>query len=123
MIHLLNLFFSKKIQCDRRYPCDHCTKRRRPDECVYHAYPNNQDAAQPLAQQSNVPNAEGRLEDQIFSSTSSGQSDISLSLPSRDLLPLTQSYGYLESSDSNTLALVRKVRHLLALMTKVLVLC
>src|SRR3569833_4183987 len=30
---------SSREQCSRQYPCNHCTRRRRPEECVYGSPP------------------------------------------------------------------------------------
>lgn len=27
--------YTRKQKCDRQYPCNHCTRRRRPEECVF----------------------------------------------------------------------------------------
>ncbi|KAI0103932.1 hypothetical protein GGR51DRAFT_561312 [Nemania sp. FL0031] len=92
--------YVKKQKCDRKYPCDHCIKRRRPDECVFQAYPDNK--GYNLARIIN-PTVQAPL--QIPSSPSDSQTSVPLS---HDHTPLAERFGYLESSDTNILALVRE---------------
>ncbi|RYC62594.1 hypothetical protein CHU98_g3641 [Xylaria longipes] len=92
--------YVKKQKCDRKYPCTHCVKRRRPHECVYQAYSDNKGAN--LAR---ITNTAVQAPIQLPSSPGASQA----SLPfARDYPSLVERFGYLESSDTNILALVRE---------------
>ncbi|CAI7654281.1 unnamed protein product [Penicillium discolor] len=97
----------RKRRCDRQYPCNHCTRRRRPEECVYGSPPVNGPsrpsvpADQPEIQpprpvESARPMRETALDD-------------SEAHWSREHSALAQSFGYFEDSNSNTMALLRQL--------------
>ncbi|RYP46455.1 hypothetical protein DL768_007325 [Monosporascus sp. mg162] len=104
--------YSKKQKCDRNYPCNRCTKRRRPDECAYHASQVNQDTSQTQRRQDPVHNNLARSENTVGltvdPSRASSEPDVPASFSPQDLVALAERYGYFEDSESNTLAFIRK---------------
>jgi hypothetical protein len=115
---LANVVLFRCVQCDRRYPCDHCTRRRRPEECTYNPSPASQAA----------PHTENRSHDEDISTdhetrsqgasgnyepagtgTSSDWSTSSNSRHAQGKYSLAELFGHVEYSGTNTLALVRKV--------------
>ncbi|KAI0382392.1 hypothetical protein F5Y04DRAFT_45580 [Hypomontagnella monticulosa] len=99
--------YTRKQKCNREYPCSHCARRRRPEECAYYPSPASSHSA-------NSP--ESRKEDirsdneNITSRRSSGSAPDWNAYPGcTSKTSLVDLFGYLEDSDSNTLALVRKL--------------
>ncbi|POS70250.1 hypothetical protein DHEL01_v211355 [Diaporthe helianthi] len=79
----------RKRSCNREYPCNHCTRRRRPHECSYQLLRGNDTLdtlgiARVTGPQSEMPT--NREEVRLFASI----------------------FGYFEGSESNTLALVAR---------------
>ncbi|KAJ5909244.1 hypothetical protein N7495_001926 [Penicillium taxi] len=103
-----------KRKCNRQYPCNHCTRRRRPDDCAY--YPS--ETPQPVN-----PPAQANVQRNGSEQRSSTQPSVSANFVSRDPFPDLQSnqspqidlgslslaevFGYSEDSHTNTLALLR----------------
>ncbi|CAI7565653.1 unnamed protein product [Penicillium palitans] len=97
----------RKRRCDRQYPCNHCTRRRRPEECVYGSpqvngpfcpsVPADQSEAQPSRP---VESARPMRETAV---------DDSEAHWSREHSALARSFGYFEDSNSNTMALLRRL--------------
>ncbi|KAJ5821878.1 uncharacterized protein N7525_011162 [Penicillium rubens] len=93
-------------RCDRQYPCNHCTRRRRPEECVYGPppvkvpscppVPADQSETQPRPVESARPTRETPVDD-------------SEAHWSREHSALARSFGYFEDSNSNTMALLRRL--------------
>ncbi|KAK8080845.1 fungal-specific transcription factor domain-containing protein [Apiospora hydei] len=104
--------YTKKQKCDRQNPCNHCSKRRRADECTYDPYlDNTQVTGQALVpHDAPISNGAHRTEDRatVRVSPLSDAGSLSPSSSDGDLWPLVERYGYTESSHSNTLALVRQ---------------
>ena len=102
-------------QCNRQYPCNHCTRRRRPEECVYHMSQSIQEPSPTSPVDGAVNGDGGKVWHQREQSTSH-ESLMSLpnidakgtSIPQRQI-SLAASFGYFEDSESKTMALVRKV--------------
>ncbi|KZN83794.1 hypothetical protein EN45_109020 [Penicillium chrysogenum] len=96
----------QKRRCDRQYPCNHCTRRRRPEECVYGPppvkvpscppVPADQSETQPRPVESARPTRETPVDD-------------SEAHWSREHSALARSFGYFEDSNSNTMALLRRL--------------
>ena len=103
------------IQCNRRYPCNHCTQRRRPEECAY--YPS---------QVTHAPSPPRQTDDHENQDTRSGHHQREQSAGHESLASstglhtkgssmdnqgasLAESFGYFEDSECNTMALFRRV--------------
>jgi hypothetical protein len=106
-------------QCNRHYPCNQCTRRRKPEDCIYHllqASQAPQTENRPLentpadhdAQSQDASGHEGNEEPAGLSSECSTRRNSTVVQGSeRD--SLAELFGYVEHSESNTLALVRRV--------------
>ncbi|OCK76854.1 hypothetical protein K432DRAFT_334944 [Lepidopterella palustris CBS 459.81] len=104
--------YRKKQKCNRRYPCNQCTKRRQPEECIYYT---SQASHQ-------TPRTENRLHEDVHveppqevtcsaevvvaSADWGKKKDQTLSRGSDSLAEL---FAYVEHSESNTLALILKM--------------
>lgn len=109
-----------RIQCNRRYPCNHCARRRRPEQCAY--YPSQ---ALQVANVANVPNSpvqadhtpvDGKRSGGSLEKHGDGHKNSSIfpglnesTGPTNGHLSLANHFGYFEESKSNTMALVRRV--------------
>ncbi|OJD15550.1 hypothetical protein AJ78_04207 [Emergomyces pasteurianus Ep9510] len=101
--------YTRKQKCNRQYPCNHCSHRRRAEECVYSS-----------------PAADGSYR-RLVTSVRESQSQVVLPqgedhsgntptiyereghrLPSQHTA-LARSFGYFEDSNSNTMALLRNL--------------
>ncbi|BCS13672.1 trascription factor [Aspergillus luchuensis] len=99
--------YTKKQRCNRQYPCNHCTRRRRPEECVYKstiAEPSNNSPRESIGgleprEPTSIELPEGFAE-MLPSEAQNGSSNPHSSL--------AKSFGYFEHSDSNTMALLKK---------------
>ncbi|OQD72100.1 hypothetical protein PENPOL_c001G01430 [Penicillium polonicum] len=97
----------RKRRCDRQYPCNHCTRRRRPEECVYGSPPVNGPsrpsvpADQPGTQPPRPVESARPIRETAV--------DDSEAHWSREHSVLAQSFGYFEDSNSNTMALLRRL--------------
>ncbi|KAI0478372.1 hypothetical protein GGR56DRAFT_630064 [Xylariaceae sp. FL0804] len=109
--------YSRKQKCNRQYPCNHCTKRRRADECTYTSH--SQHAS---LQSSNSAIGGGpALSSHTQAALSSGGSSASLGSPSLIARPtedagelrrydtLGECFGFFEDGDSSTLGLLRSL--------------
>lgn len=104
-------------QCNRLYPCNHCTRRRRPEECVYHSPPVPQtpidlpavitNRIQTSYQAGNARVHVGTEDASAFPSELELKSD---GLLYEQRSALLESFGYSEDSNSNTMALLKSVR-------------
>ncbi|KAH6694898.1 hypothetical protein BKA61DRAFT_257048 [Leptodontidium sp. MPI-SDFR-AT-0119] len=143
--------YTKKQKCNRCFPCNHCSRRRRPEECVY--YPSQAPAlststststsVSPSASVSALASLqkEGRKSKDLpadqdaharaqhrytRASTSASGDEPSVAMPEWNVTPnprrnstlsqgtqrsdsLVEWFGYFEDSESNTMALVRKL--------------
>ncbi|CAI7571199.1 unnamed protein product [Penicillium viridicatum] len=97
----------RKRRCDRQYPCNHCTRRRRPEECVYGSPPVNGPsrpsvpADQPGTQPPRPVESARPIRETAV--------DDSEAHWSREHSALARSFGYFEDSNSNTMALLRRL--------------
>lgn len=102
------------IQCNRRYPCNHCTQRRRPEQCAY--YQATQAASRPLQtdngqeeiMQSGDDQANRRDSHESLGTLPDSR-DIRSPTTSQEPSSLAELFGYFEDSKSNTMALLRRV--------------
>ncbi|KAK5625852.1 hypothetical protein RRF57_001568 [Xylaria bambusicola] len=96
--------YTKKQKCNRQYPCNHCTHRRRIEECIFstHLHPSvsSQDTpdADPKATSAAVP--------MDVPSTSDDQGGVKARGSRQPTL--AGCFGYFEGSQSNTLQLLRQ---------------
>ncbi|KAI9752219.1 MAG: hypothetical protein M4579_005722 [Chaenotheca gracillima] len=109
--------YTRKQKCNRRYPCNHCARRRRPEECAYYPSPALQAPSLPLQteerRQDDLPvdndaslQSIGGNEAVGCSSDPQTRRNSTLSQRSDSLADL---FGYFEDSESNTMALVRRL--------------
>ena len=113
----LDLHLQSSIsQCSRQYPCNHCTRRGRPGECVYYTSPGMQEPpALPLQtsnrseeyKQCGTDQGNGGLDPELSDAVSSlkGAKSPTNTWPAS----LAEVFGYSEGSNSNTMALLRRV--------------
>lgn len=131
---------SLSSQCDRQYPCNHCTKRRRPEECVYNSPPTDSASssrvALPLpplreAASCQVPDfAQHQEFDEQLGVQPASEAFVGLCLPDSSQSAFCgaasgfrKSFGYFDNSQSNTMALLRKVRHIRKEQSECMIIC
>ncbi|KAL4787649.1 hypothetical protein BJX76DRAFT_345512 [Aspergillus varians] len=96
----------RKQKCNRQYPCNHCTRRRRPEECVYKSAPARPLAPETASRFSDNNNAQpakqaGVAERSPIAPLYAEQR------PSNQHAPVAKCFGYFEDSPSNTMALLQ----------------
>ncbi|OQD89326.1 hypothetical protein PENSOL_c063G05503, partial [Penicillium solitum] len=92
--------------CDRQYPCNHCTRRRRPEECVYGSPPVNGPSRPSLPAdqpETQPPQPVGSARPMRETAVDDSEAHWS-----REHSALARSFGYFEDSNSNTMALLRQ---------------
>ncbi|KAI0459052.1 hypothetical protein F5B21DRAFT_457047 [Xylaria acuta] len=101
--------YTKKQKCNRRYPCDHCTRRRRPELCAY--YPSQATLSPGRRDTLNSRDGLNCLISQPSSTlpTSVGLTSALFPLETAGLSSVAELFGYCEGSKSNTLALVQRL--------------
>ncbi|KAL4977904.1 hypothetical protein BDW66DRAFT_26869 [Aspergillus desertorum] len=99
---------TRKQKCNRQYPCNHCTKRRRAEECVYKLTPmgvtrpkdeaqsRSSDEARVLRERVGVQETDPAPVAQWDAGGSKNQH-----------AAVARSFGYFEGSSSNTMALLK----------------
>ena len=112
---------SDRSQCNHQYPCDHCTRRRRPELCSYawHELRSEESSAEAAAsEESPSPDASLRS----FKDGSGIAALIKSSTTEGSILPrthmrdypyeanLSSCFGYFEASSSNLMGIMHKVR-------------
>ncbi|KAJ5201515.1 uncharacterized protein N7498_006178 [Penicillium cinerascens] len=107
--------YTRKQKCNRQYPCNHCTRRRRPEDCAYYPSEDTQPPSNPLLQTRNRHNEYDQRSSQnrnvsLFSFDTISELE-NMRSPTCSAMPssLTDVFGYSEDSQSNTIALVRMV--------------
>lgn len=114
-------------QCDRKHPCAHCTKRRRPEECVYESPlwdsssslrgdvlplpPVSEAASHQASGSAQYQEASRNLGIQPTNEAFTALDQVEGG-PAAFCAPVSgigESFGYFEDSQSNTMALLRKV--------------
>ncbi|KAI0417790.1 hypothetical protein F5X98DRAFT_386851 [Xylaria grammica] len=101
--------YTRKQKCNRRYPCDHCTRRRRPELCAY--YPSQATKAPGHFRAAERHDA---LNSQAPESSSARPAPVSIAAApfpkeKAELSSVAEIFGYSEGSRSNTLALVQRL--------------
>ncbi|KAL2699710.1 Transcription factor XilB [Penicillium crustosum] len=97
----------RKRRCDRQYPCNHCTRRRRPEECVYGSPPVNGPSCPSLP--ADQPETQPPQPVESARPMRETAEDDSEAHWSREHSALARSFGYFEDSNSNTMALLRQL--------------
>jgi hypothetical protein len=112
---------ARLAQCDRQYPCNRCSRRRRPELCAYYSF---QPQPPSLTQGLVTPPEKSRDEDMPLvvgdacepNNINGNELDEESSATPRTprwktaaSTPLTEAFGYDGRSECNTMALVRKV--------------
>ena len=119
--------YTRKQKCDRQYPCNRCTKRRRPELCAYTSSSSSSSSSSTSAQPQ-MPSLPGLAEnghhedagqiganqwgyDDAVEAAQSSPTFTSRSTTSKQLesTSLADIFGYYGDSKCNTMALVRKV--------------
>lgn len=103
--------------CNRQYPCNHCTRRRRPEECLYSGSP-----AVSLTSKIQPPRQEAQGRPLETAKPSMVRANLLESGGPRSAVSdeakrhsysrrsaLAQSFGYFEDSSCNTMALLQRV--------------
>ncbi|KAF3809598.1 putative transcription factor sol4 [Colletotrichum gloeosporioides] len=101
--------YTRKQKCNRRYPCNHCARRRRPEECAYYnsqALQANISPVQTEARQNeDVPTAhDTRIQQNCSSGSAQSITDQESRIDVAD--SIAEVFGYFEESESNTMAVV-----------------
>ncbi|QSS66970.1 fungal specific transcription factor domain-containing protein [Histoplasma capsulatum] len=94
--------YTRKQKCNRQYPCNHCSRRRRAEGCIYSGgtAPGREARVQKLPQgASHSKTVPTRYEHEHGSNGSSSSRHSALA----------KSFGYFEDSNSNTMALLRNL--------------
>ncbi|KAH8728601.1 hypothetical protein GQ44DRAFT_608737 [Phaeosphaeriaceae sp. PMI808] len=119
--------YTRKQKCNRHYPCNHCSRRRRPEECAYYpaqALQAEPTVVRPKTAQGQVLEAQSAANpNEIQSAPLEEPSDLVSTRWNRTTNttlvsdqrnePLFEVFGYFEYSESNTMALLRKARNLI----------
>ncbi|KAJ5152588.1 uncharacterized protein N7482_009066, partial [Penicillium canariense] len=102
--------------CNRQYPCNHCTRRRRPEDCAYYPSEHIPSPNNPLLQtrshhnEYDQRNARNRSVSLIsFDAISELEKIKSPTSNAMSSSSLTDVFGYSEDSQTNTVALLRMV--------------
>ncbi|KAF2799144.1 hypothetical protein K505DRAFT_346071 [Melanomma pulvis-pyrius CBS 109.77] len=101
--------YTRKQRCNREYPCNHCARRRRPEGCVYSAQVNQTTSQQETGKEKTHTDKDRRNTSLSLGSASEWTQYTSPLPNSSSTSSLPKLFGYFEDSDSNTLALLRKV--------------
>ncbi|KAL4954298.1 hypothetical protein BDW69DRAFT_183667 [Aspergillus filifer] len=103
---------TRKQKCNRKYPCSHCTKRRRPEECVYKLTPVDR----PSSARRSIADSQYQSPERVRllnQKPDTQAKNLSVVIPdgvnSSDIqrVEIAKSFGYFEDSTSNTMALLR----------------
>ncbi|KAI1380699.1 hypothetical protein F4677DRAFT_404340 [Hypoxylon crocopeplum] len=101
--------YTRKQKCNRQYPCNQCTRRRRPEECVYSSPRARVPPGTAQPQSQNLENEEPpeptTVQEGGEASTSPYGAEVR---PYGQHSSLAKSFGYFEDSKSNTMALLRE---------------
>ncbi|KAI1773030.1 hypothetical protein F4818DRAFT_424658 [Hypoxylon cercidicola] len=103
---------NKALPTSREYPCNHCARRQCPEDCVY--YPTtgslaSSPAALPEPRRGDASRTRTRSVGNRLRNEWSAFAETAMPVGPWSSSSLAESYGYFEDSESNTLALVRKL--------------
>lgn len=104
------------LQCNREYPCNHCNRRRRPEECVYSSPPTEKASQNTFRPVGAIDEAPGPFLEHAQPSRETPSLLEAQGHWSSQNFALAKSFGYFEDSNSNTMALLRRVGLVLALL-------
>ncbi|KAI1132295.1 hypothetical protein F5Y10DRAFT_231415 [Nemania abortiva] len=95
---------ARKQKCNRQYPCNHCTRRLRPEECIYGTgRPLSTATVSQSPKDQHPKTSEDSADWGRVTSSEPGRCP-----PDSQLSSLTKSFGYSEDSRFNTIALLRE---------------
>jgi len=108
------------LQCNRQLPCNHCTRRRRTEQCTYSSGPPSQSQSRLQEPQiGDYTQADKMAPSQQIDTDQTTEMEMSwMGLNRVSIEPkfqwrhtgsLSENFGYFEYSDSNTLGLLRRV--------------
>ncbi|KAL4740431.1 hypothetical protein BDV11DRAFT_214426 [Aspergillus similis] len=108
--------YTRKQKCNRQYPCNHCTRRRRPEECLYspspvELLPSRTQPSRNEAQGRPLRTAQPSRDRADLHEPGGPRSMVPENAKRRSYSPrsaLAQSFGYFEDSSCNTMALLRR---------------
>ncbi|RDH37727.1 hypothetical protein BDQ94DRAFT_182996 [Aspergillus welwitschiae] len=100
--------YTRKQRCNRQYPCNHCTRRRRPEECVYQSIITGDPSNTLLLEPARDPEPQEPPNVQLPNGSSKASPAEAQNSASNSHSALAKSFGYFEHSDSNTMALLKK---------------
>ncbi|KFA51572.1 hypothetical protein S40293_03969 [Stachybotrys chartarum IBT 40293] len=98
--------YNRKQRCNRLYPCNHCTQRRRVEECTYVSHPQPSSPVQERVQVG-VGAQEPQSGDQHLE-TRRWQNSDSSNQDAEGQTSVTDAFGYSEHSSSNILSILRQ---------------
>ncbi|KAK0671956.1 hypothetical protein QBC41DRAFT_314842 [Cercophora samala] len=111
--------YTRKQKCNRQYPCNHCSRRRRPEQCAYNPTQATLPPSPPQTQKDQPQDDEIQTDDSQQESRADRRPSASSSIhdtiawgglkEGREPTSLAEVFGYFEHSKSNTIALVRKL--------------
>ncbi|KAI3010085.1 transcriptional regulator family: Fungal Specific TF [Aspergillus niger] len=100
--------YTRKQRCNRQYPCNHCTRRRRPEECVYQSIITGDPSNTLILEPARDPEPQEPPNVQLPNGSSKASPAEAQNSASNSHSSLAKSFGYFEHSDSNTMALLKK---------------
>lgn len=118
---LRSLANARPLQCDRQYPCNRCSRRRRPELCAYYSFQPQAPGLPPhglvTPPEKNRDEdlihvaADGWEQDNIHEDELEEESSATPGTPRQrnGSTSLAEAFGYDGRSECNTMALVRKV--------------
>ncbi|KAE8392852.1 hypothetical protein BDV23DRAFT_181267 [Aspergillus alliaceus] len=105
--------YTRKQKCNRQYPCNHCARRRRPEQCAYYS-PRDIHSTVKSAVQVDSTHVDGKRtgeslhKDGDDHKSLSTLSDLKENKNEEGPSSLVEHFGYFEESRSNTIALIRR---------------
>ncbi|PYH66911.1 uncharacterized protein BO88DRAFT_436990 [Aspergillus vadensis CBS 113365] len=100
--------YTRKQRCNRQYPCNHCTRRRRPEECVYQSIVTGDSSSTLLLEPTRDPEPQEPPNIHLPDGSPKTSPAETQNGSSNSHSALAKSFGYFEHSDSNTMALLKK---------------
>ncbi|PGG99000.1 hypothetical protein GX51_06497 [Blastomyces parvus] len=98
--------YTRKQKCNRQYPCNHCSRRRRAEECIYSPPLVDRSARRPAAPVSDAQSQTPAHGTEHSGSATDHESEVYQ--PGRNCA-IAKAFGYFEDSNTNTMALLRSV--------------
>jgi hypothetical protein len=104
-----------KMQCNHQYPCNHCTRRRRPELCTYGRLELQAGSDEMRSASIETPGTAAREDEPVLAISSENNYIETGSLLEKDQpnstweASLPSCFGYFDGSSSNLLGLMSKV--------------